>query len=203
MMMQTAHRSEATATPPRRVADLNAHIKVIVEVSRIMNMTATDAMLTAKQAGERSHGFTAASSQMRRFNRQLDYSMDEMLRHISRLVLEISALSRDDRARQNPAAKREMSRANRALQGLAARRREEGMQHAEGSVQEDWAALGHELHHAFLLLQTVLGLARGANVESVYGGEMAASLKQAVGEIGATTQRVMAGVKQFSDYADD
>ncbi|MBI5753294.1 MAG: hypothetical protein HZA59_14305 [Hydrogenophilales bacterium] len=202
-MMQTALRSEATATPPRRAADINAYIKVIVEVSRVMNMTATDAMLTAKQADERSRGFTAASSQMRRFNRQLDYSMDEMLRHISRLVLEISALSKDERARQNPAATREMSRANRTLRGLAARRREEGARHAQGGVQEDWAALGHELHHAFLLLQTALGLACGANIESVYGGEMAASLKQAVGEIGATTQRVMAGVRQFSAYADD
>lgn len=202
-MMQTALRSETTAAPARRAADLNAYIKVIVEVSRVMNMTATDAMLTAKQADERSHGFTGASSQMQRFNRQLDYSMDEMLRHISRLVLEISALSKDERARQNPAAAREMSRANRTLQGLAARRREEGMQHAGDSVQEDWAALGHELHHAFLLLQMALELARSANLEPVCGGEMAASLKQAAGEIDATTQRVMAGARQFGAYAED
>ncbi len=203
MMMQIALRSEATATPPRRAADLNAYIKVIVEVSRVMNMIATDAMLTVKQADERSRGFTGVASQMRRFNRQLDYSMDEMLRHISRLVLEISALSKDDRALQNRAATREMSRANRALLGLAAWRREESTRHAQDGVQEDWSALGNELHQAFHLLQAALELARNMDVESVNGGDIATSLKRAAGEIDATTQRVMAGVKQFSAYADD
>ena len=199
MMMEMAIRSEATTTPLRRVADINAHIKVIVDVSRAMNMTATDAILTAKQAGERSRGLTGAASHMCRFNRQLDHSMDEMLRHISRLVLEISALSKDDRALQNLAAIQEMSRANRALLGLTARRKEEVAQHDQSSVQRNWAALGNELHHAFLLLQKALELARSANVEA----DVATSLKRAVVEIDATTQRVMAGIKQFSGFADD
>lgn len=199
MIMEMALRSEATSTPLRRVADLNAHIKVIVEVSRTMNMTVTDAMLTAKQAGERSRRPAAASREMQGLSRQLDHSMDEMLKHISRLVQEISALSKDERALQNLAATREMSRANRALQGLVARRREEGGQHAQGSVQEDWAALGHELHHAFLLLQMALEHARSANVEA----DVATSLKRAVVEIDATTQRVMAGVEGFSSYAHE
>ncbi len=203
MMMQMALRSEDAATPLRRVEDINAHIKAIVDVSRAMNMTATDAILTAKQVGERSRGFKDGSSPMRRFNRQLDYSMDEILRHISRLVLEMSALSKDDRALQNRAATREMSRANRVLLGLAARRREESTRHAQGSVQEDWAALGNELHQVSLLLQAALELARNTNVESVNGGDIATSLKRAAREIDATIQRVMAGVKQFSDYSDD
>lgn len=200
--MEMALRTEVMATPLRRVVDLNAHIKVIMEVSRAMNMTATDAMLTAKQAGERSRGFMGAVGQMRRFSRQLDHSMDEILRHISRLVLEMSTLSKDDRALQYLEAAREMNHANRTLQGLAAQRREEGAQHAQGSVQEDWIALGQELHHAFLLLQVALGLARNASVEPVYCGEMAAELKRAVGEIDAITQRVMAGVKQFGVDAE-
>lgn len=202
MMMQMALRSEGTATPLRRVADLKAHIKVIVEVSRAMNMTVTDAMLTAKQAGERSRGFTA-SREMRGLSRQLDHSMGKLLTHVSRLVLEISALSKDDRALRYLASTREISRANRVLLGFAVRRKGEETRRARDIVQEDWVALGHELHHAFRLLQLSLALARSAKIESVYGGDMAASLKQVVGEINATTQRVMAGVKQFSAYADE
>lgn len=195
--MKMAINTEETATPLRRVADLNAHIKVIVEISRAMNMTATDAMLTAKQVGERSRGFAGAAGQMQRFTRQLDHSMDEILSHISRLVLEISTLSQDDRALQYIEAAREMSHANRTLRGLAARRREEDAQQAQEGVREDWIALGHELHHAFLLLQAALGLARSANLEPEFCGEMAVGLKRAVGEIDAITQRVMAGIMQF------
>ena len=198
-MMQIALRSEDAAPSLRRAADIKVHIKVIVEISRAMNMIATDAILTAKQESERSRGFKDGSSPMRRFNRQLDHSMDKLLTHVSKLVLEISALSKAGQAMQYLAVIQDMSHANRALLELAARRREEGACPAQGSVQEDWAALGNELQHAFLLLQTALGLARSANVEA----DMATSLKRAVVEIDATTQRVLAGVKQFSDYADD
>ena len=199
MMMEMAFRSERTATPLRRVEDINAHIKAIVDVSRAMNMTATDAILTAKQVVERSRGFKDGFSPMRRFNRQLDHSLEKLLTHVSKLVMEISALSKAGQSMQYLAVIQDMSHANRALLELAARRKEEGARHAQGSVQEDWAALGNELQHAFLLLQTALGLARSANVEA----EMATSLKRAVVEIAATTQRVMAGVEELSSYADD
>lgn len=193
-----AIRTEAaTTTPLRRVADIDAHLRMIVEISRIMNMTATDAILTAKQASERACGFAESTGQIRRFTRQLEHSMDEILRHISRLGQKISSLGKDDHVPQYIEATREMSYLNRTLRGLAALRRENGAQHAQDCVQEDWIALGHELHHAFLLLQAALGLAQSANVEPGYGREMVAGLMRAVGEIDAITQRVMAGVKQF------
>lgn len=197
-MMEMALKTEGTTPPLRRVADLDAHIKVIVAVSRSMNITATNAMLTAKQAGERSRGFSPVAGQMRGFTRQLGHFMNEILSHISRLVLEISVLSKDDRALQYIEAEREMSHANRILRGLAARRKEEGTQHTQCCVKDDWIALGYELHHAYLLLQTALEFTQRANVEPVFCCKMAAELKRAVGEIDAITQRVMAGVRQFS-----
>lgn len=200
--MEIAIKVEGVTPPLRRVADLGAHIKVIVAVSRSMNITATNAMLTAKQACECSRGFSAVAGQMRGFTQQLDQFMNEILSHISRLVLEVSVLSKDDRALQYIKAEQEMSHANRMLRGLAVRRREEGAQHAQGCLKEDWIALGYELHHAYLLLQTALEFAQRATVEPIYCSEMAAELKRAVGEIDAITQRVMAGVRQFSADAE-
>ncbi len=88
------------------------------------------------------------------------------------------------------------------LRGLSVRRREEGAQHAQGCLKEGWTALGYELHHAYLLLQTALEFAQRAAVEPMYCGELAAELKRAVGEIDAITQRVMAGIRQFSADAE-
>lgn len=200
--MELALKTEEATPPLRRVADLGAHIKVIVAISRSMNITATNAMLTAKQAAECSRGFLVVADQMRGFTQQLDHFMSEILSHISRLVLEISVLSQDDRALQYIEAEREMRHANRMLRGLAAQRREAGAQHAQGCVKEDWIALGYELHHAYLLLQTALEFAQRTTVEPVYYGEMVVELKRAVGEIDAITQRVMTGVRQFTADAE-
>ena len=200
--METALITEESPPPLRRVADLDVHIKVIVAVSRSMNITATNAMLTAKQACECSRGFSAVAGQMRGFTEQLDHFMHEILSHISRLVLEISVLSKDDRALQYIEAEREMRHANRMLRELAVRRRDEGAQHAQGCLKEDWTALGYELHHAYLLLQTALEFAQRATVEPIYCREIAAELKRAVDEIDAIAQRVMAGVRQFTPDAE-
>lgn len=200
--MNMAIASKETTIPLRRVEDLKAHIQVIVDVSRAMNMAATDAMLTAKQVDDYSRGYTVASNQFRRLNRQLDHSMDEMLEHISRLVEEISAMSEDERAMQYLEAAREMSHANQLLRGLAARRRDDGEQQSQVSVKENWIVLGQELHHAFLMLQTALGLARSASIDAI-GKEMEAALKHAVGEIDATTQRVLLGIRQFSSNSEN
>lgn len=202
MQMNTMVASRETTNPLRRVEDIKAHIKVIVDVSRAMNMAATDTMLTTKQVDDYSRGFTMASKQISRLNRQLDQSMDEMLEHISRLVAEISAMSKDDHAMQYLEAAREMRHANQMLRGLAARRRDDDEQQSQISVKENWIALGQELHHAFLLLQTALGLARNTSIDAI-GKEMEIALKQAVGEIDATTQRVVMGIKQFSSNSNN
>lgn len=200
--MELALKTEEATPPLRRVADLDARIKVIVAVSRSMNITATNAMLTAKQACECSRGFSAVAGQMRGFTQQLDHFMHEILSHISRLVLEISVLTKDDRALQYIEAEREMRHANRMLRGLAVRRREEGAHHAQCCLKEDWTALGYELHHAYLLLQTALEFAQRATVEPMYCDELAVELKRGVGEIDVITQRVMAGIRQFSADAE-
>ena len=189
--MEIAIDTEATATPLRRATDLKVHVKMIVEVSRAMNMAATNAMLTAKQAAERSRGAAGVAGHMQRFTRQLDHGLDEMLGHIEQLVQEIATLGQDERLPQYL----------ESLQRLAARRRNDGAPHAQIDVQEDWLALEQALHQALQLLQAAQGIERNANLKQVSGSEMLAGLKQAIDEVNAITQRVWSGVQQFSAEA--
>lgn len=101
------------------IARINDQVKAVVAVSRSMNLIAINAMLTAKQAGERARGFTVVAGEMRVFSRQLDASMEVLHTAISRLVHDVAFLRKEQRQLRYLAVARDMTPANRSLLGPA------------------------------------------------------------------------------------
>jgi hypothetical protein len=185
------------------IARINDQTRVVVDVSRSMNLIAINAMLTAKQAGERARGFTVVAGEMRVFSRQLDVSMEVLHAAISRLVHDVAFLRKEQRHLRYLAVTRDMAPANRLLLGPAMERCEARLRETGAAGMDAWGKLCQELRQAFRLAQMALSLARSAKIESVYGGGMTASLKQVAEEIDATAQRIMDGVKLLNAYTSN
>lgn len=182
------------------IARINDQIKAVVGVSRSMNMVAINAMLTAKQAGERARGFTVVAGEMRVFSRQLDASMEVLRGAISRLVHDVAFLRKEQRHLRYLTTASRGNDATRSLLGAAVARSENRLRGTGQGGADAWQKLCAELRQAFRLAQMALSLARSAKIESTYGGGMAASLKQVAEEIDATANRIMEGVKQLNAY---
>lgn len=191
--------TEAGAKTLRRATDLKVHVQKIVAVSRLMNMTATNALLTAKQA----RATTGVVGHLQRLTQQLDNGLDEILGHIERLVQELAALGRDERLPQYLESLRAMGQENQSLHGLVARRREDQGRHARVDYREDWGVLEQTLRQALQLLQAAQGVAHNTDLESGYGSEMLAGLKQTIAEVSAITVRIRSGVQQFGEVESD
>jgi methyl-accepting chemotaxis protein len=167
----------------RRTARINEEIKRIVAISAGINLTAVNAMLVAKRAGERSRGFGVVSGELRTFSRHLEENMGETTVLVSRLVLNVGRLLNETRSqRQIDRAGRMSARSGELLAAVLARKNE-----ALARSREKIGVLGNGLvrqaEAAMRLCQTGNALARSAKIEAVYGGDMAGTLRQVSNEV--------------------
>lgn len=162
----------------RWTARINEKIKRVVLISNGINLTAVNAMLVSKRAGERSRGYGVVSGELRNFSRQLEANMGEMTTLVSGMVRDVAFLLNQCRSQRQMDRALRMSERTAGLLGHAMRRKANAV--AEMSKKMHWLgnALARQISGAMRLCHTGSALARSAKIEAVYGGDMAATLGQ-------------------------
>lgn len=193
--MDTKHNDAnaiSHAADLRRVVDINENIKQVIRISSQLNLTALNAMLVAKHAGEISRGFRVVSAELRVFSSRLEESMIGLERQISEQVKNAADMQKEVREQRH--------RRNIAAQGGRARdliwpilsRSEEIMAEMAQFARKNWHNFDIQIGRALRLCETGEALSRNAKIEAVYGGAMSASLKQVADRIEEIVNDILA-----------
>ena len=167
----------------RRTARINEDIKQVVRISTGINLTAVNAMLVAKRAGERSRGYGVVSGELRNFSSKLEDNMAGTTVLVCGMVRDVAFLLNQSRSQ------RQMDRAVGASErtaghlGDAIGRKARAVAETRMKLQGLGNALARQVDDSMRLCRTGSALARSARIEAVYGGDMAATLGQVSREV--------------------
>lgn len=172
-------------------------VKVVADASRRISLVALNALLTARQAGARSRGFSVVSRELRQLATRLEAVMEEIDRLVSDLVHDLAATSRSTRQLDYLAAAQAASvEPHPCLTATLATARSRH-QTRRTQVDESWLQLRQSIQQATRLADMGHALSRNARIESVYGGDMAPMMGQvaeqvesAIGGIGGRLQDI-------------
>lgn len=169
---------------------INEEIKHVLDDSRQINLVALNALLTARQAGERSRGFSVVARQLRALSGELEQAMSALDAVIASLVGNIAEALKEERlnsyiagahaATETPPPCLERMRV--AARGRVARRQE--------AAERCWARLDTDVRRTLRLSEMGGALSRNAKVEAAHGGAMAAMLTQVAGQIEQTVENI-------------
>lgn len=167
----------------RRTARINEEIKQVVRISTGINLTAVNAMLVAKRAGERSRGYGVVSGELRNFSSKLEDSMAATTALVCGMVRDVAFLLNQSRSqRQIDRAVGASERAAAHL-GDAIARKARIASESRMKLQGLGHTLARQVHGSMRLCRTGSTLARSARIEAVYGGDMATTLGQVSREV--------------------
>lgn len=163
---------------PRFVA-INEEIKRVVQGARQVNNAALNAMLLAKKSGSRAAGFGVVAAELRRFSTMLESHMQVLSNRIFSVIERFAALQRRSRLLGL------LRRAGESSAGAGARALDARLAHGRtalaqtrDALRRDLARFGRELDRSRVLCEHGARLVTLAKVESVYGGDFAARLRQ-------------------------
>lgn len=162
----------------RRTARFNEEIKRVVLISNGINLTAVNAMLVSKRAGERSRGYGVVSGELRNFSSKLEANMGETSALVSGMVRDVAFLMNQDRSRRQMERALRMTERAAGLLGHAMGRKVHAIAEMRMKIQGLGNTLFRQVGGSMRLCQGGSALARSAKIEAVYGGDMAATLGQ-------------------------
>lgn len=176
-------------------------VKVVADASRRISLVALNALLTARQAGARSRGFSVVSRELRQLAARLEAVMADIDLTVSELVHDLAATSRGARLlgslEATLAATAEPHPALAAT--LTAARGRHRARQAE--VADCWRRLRQQVGQASRLTEMGLALSRSARIESVYGGDMAATMGQVAGQVESAIEGIGGRLKGIGRLA--
>jgi hypothetical protein len=182
----------------RRTARINEEIKHVVRISNGINLTAVNAMLVAKRAGERSRGYGVVSGELRNFSSKLEANMGETTALVSGMVRDVAFLMNQDRSRRQMERALRMSERAAGLLGPAMGRKANAVAEMRMKIHGLGDTLSRQVGGSMRLCQTGSALARSAKIEAVYGGDMAATLGQVSREVEGRMTELLESVKSLN-----
>lgn len=179
-----------------RMAVANEHVKEVLRISAEVNLVALNAMLAAHSAGEGSRGFGVVSSELRALSRSLDREMLRLVETFSGVVRGTAMLQKQRHILRLLHAANRGRRASERLDGLLRRKGGE-LQEADRAIRSRREYVHNQVERTLRLCETGHALARSAKIEAVYGGAMAATLRQVADQIEAAVGQILAALKQI------
>lgn len=167
----------------RRTARINEEIKQVVRISTGINLTAVNAMLVAKRAGERSRGYGVVSGELRNFSSKLEANMAGTTAMVCGMVRDVAFLLDQRRSLRQMDRAVGMSERTAGLLGDAMGRKARTVAETRMKLQGLGNTLARQVDGSMRLCRTGSTLARSARIEAVYGGDMAATLEQVSREV--------------------
>ncbi len=162
----------------KAIAEINEDIKSIVYAAENISLTATNAMLVARQAGGNAVGFSVVARELRMFSEKMTMAMQELSTLIYRQVL-VTANKRN-RLRRVTALSRTASYGDLAQFRIASAcaRSQADVDEMERLIASTLRELQVEMKRTAKQCATGIVIARSAAIEAAHGGAMAAVLRQ-------------------------
>jgi methyl-accepting chemotaxis protein len=173
------------------MVQVNEEIKRVTNLSFGVNLVALNAMLVSKSAGERSRGFGVVSSELRMFSGKLREAMGGLGVRIFDLVNDVAAMQKQSHERGHLLRAMEQGGELREFMGAPLARKEDALLQLVQSMEKERDHLLRQVRRTLQLCDMGTSLARSAKIESVYGGEMSATLKQVAGQIEGTIEEIL------------
>lgn len=177
-----------------RAVRVNEEIKSVLDASRQISIVAINAFLTARQAGERSRGFSVVSRELRALAGKFEGAMATLDEVISGLAADQAQSIRDRRMLGYIEAAVTQPDPHACLWPTL----ERVIAHhndIDASIAAGWQRLGREVAAVLRLAESGGVLARSAKIEAAYGGEMARVLTQVAEEIEGQIGEIVARLR--------
>lgn len=167
----------------RRTVRINEEIKRVLRISSGINLTAINAMLVSKRAGERSRGYAVVSGELRNFSRKLEVQMGETTLLIAGMVGDVAFLLNQNRSQGQIYRATHLSGRSMELLGDAIGRKAHAISEMRKKLYYVGIKLDRQVSRSLKLCESGVSLARNAKIEAVYGGAMAGTLRQVSTEV--------------------
>lgn len=178
---------------------LNQEIRKIVGIAGGVYLSAMNAMLIAKRAGDSARGFSVVSRELQRFSNRLQDAMHLLNTRIFRLLMQVAELKKRERMHgHHIRAARAGERARDHLGRLLADQEAEIGQ-AGAEIGEAVSRLMTEIERAGTLCEMSIALSRAAKIEAVYGGERATALRQVAEGVETTIAEIIITLKGLNE----
>jgi len=196
-------RVNQTAGELHRIVQCNEEIKAVIHTAFGIGVTALNAILLARRAGNAAVGFGVLSDELRQFARELARQMTDLRKLTESLVGTVTALVKEARflailARIEP-TRDDIGAVVDRVRG-----------HQEQAVSSQREAL-HRLRRMLAqltgdlqpLVQLGTVLARSARIEAAYGGAFAPELTQVALEFSATILDIQQSIDALRKSAEE
>lgn len=167
----------------RRTARINEEIKRVLRISSGINLTAINAMLVSRRAGEKSRGYAVVSGELRNFSRKLEVKMAETTALVSGMVGDVAFLLNQNRSQRQMVRATKISVRSMDMLGIAIERKAHAISEKVNELDDLGRRLEKQVRHSLKFCESGISLARNAKIEAVYGGEMAVTLRQVSSEV--------------------
>jgi methyl-accepting chemotaxis protein len=162
----------------KAISEINEEIKDIVSVAESISLTATNAMLVAKQTGAYASGFTMVARELRAYSERMTAALQELSKLIYWQV-EVNATKRHRVRKQNLLSKTgTYGELAQTRINLACTRGLLELDEIERLIVTQVRDLQLMVKRAGKQCTTGLVIARSACIEAAYGGDMALVLSQ-------------------------
>jgi len=157
------------------IAKINEEIKRIIDLAEDISLTATNAILVARQAGSNAVGFSVVARELRMFSDKIAKAMQEL----SKLIYQQVSITATKRNRLRSVIK--LNQASTSHE-LAKTRLEFACERSQSEMEIAISSILKSLQIAMkrTVKQCASGMviARSAGIESAHGGEMTLALHQ-------------------------
>jgi hypothetical protein len=162
----------------KAIAEINEEIKSIVHAAQNVSLTATNAMLVARQAGVNAVGFSVVARELRLFSEKMAAAMDELSKLVYRKVL--LTASKSHRARNmallgQAGAYGQLANARIGAAYACSQADVRDMEQLNADMMRE---LRTTVKRTAKQCATGLVIARSAGIEAAHGGAMTKVLRQ-------------------------
>lgn len=158
---------------------INAEARLILELSRLISLAATNAMLQARHVGKDALGYAVVALELRRFGERMTLRMNDLQEWVAQVMNLSAHIQREQRCRGLLLRAEGGMPASAWMAGLLA---EQGRR--SQALEADYRAESRKLFDLFNLISrdTTSGrsLANNAYIEAAHAGHYAAGLTQAI-----------------------
>lgn len=179
------------------IAEINEEIKRIIDLAEDISLTATNAILIARQAGENAVGFSVVARELRMFSDKIATAMQEL----SQLIYQQVTITATKRNRLRNVIKLNQASADNEL---AQTRLASACVRSQSEVDEMEIVISGIIKSLRIAMKRTVKqcasgmiIARSAGIESAHGGEMTIALRQVAQDVENVVNNIAVRIKKL------
>ncbi|MDD5216248.1 MAG: hypothetical protein PHQ03_12045 [Methylococcales bacterium] len=179
------------------IAEINEEIKKIIDLAEDISLTATNAILIARQAGSNAVGFSVVARELRMFSDKIATAMQEL----SQLIYQQVSITATKRNRLRSVLKLNQASARHELAqtrlASACVRSQSEVDEMERVISNILKSLQIAMKRTVKQCASGMVIARSAGIESAHGGEMTIALRQVAQSVENVVNNIAIRIKKL------